>query len=245
MKQTVGVFTILLILWCAVCATAWSEPANPHAIPDPPLIKIPFAFPGLRMENTPVVHEGRPLLIQNLRPVKGKARNFYLFIEDMHTGEEVSRFGETFSFVSAFVDGGTLNVFATENTDDDWTHDIYRFRSNDLEHWDKQVAVTRKSDEHLFNASVCRDESEYVMAFESNQPVQWSFRFARSSDLGAWKEIEGINFSDVAEQTACACPTIRFFSPYYYVLYGGWRWAGPGLWYEYRLPETKYVTFLA
>jgi len=45
------------------------------------------------------------------------------------------------------------------------------------------------------------------------------------------------------EQTACANPTIRYFAPYYYVIYGGWRWKGPGTRYEYRLPETKYVTF--
>jgi len=83
------------------------------------------------------------------------------------------------------------------------------------------------------------------MAFESNQPVQWSFRFARSRDLSAWTEVEGIQFSDLAEQTACANPALRYVAPYYYVIYGGWRWKGPGTWYKYRMAETKYVTFVA
>jgi len=143
------------------------------------------------------------------------------------------------------VNGPELDVFATENTDDDWTHDIYRFTSADLKQWDKHLAIARHPGEHLFNANVCKDDQGYVMAYESNLPVQWSFRFARSSDLAAWKEVEGINFSDTGEQTACANPTIRYFSPYYYVMYGAWRWKGPGLWYKYRLDETKYVTFVA
>jgi len=222
-----------------------AEVANRHAVPNPPLVKLPIAFPGPRMENTPVVYEEKPLLVQNVRPLNTKAQGFYLFIQDMRTGDEVARFGETFSFVSAFVNGKEMNVFATENTDDDWTHDIYRFKSNDLKQWDKQWVIPRKPGEHLFNANVCKDDQGYVMAFESNMPVQWSFRFARSQDLATWKEVEGINFSDVTEKTACANPAIRYFAPYYYVVYGGWRWKGPGLWYEYQLPETKYVTFVA
>lgn len=245
MKRIVCLLLAGVLIAPTVVGAGIPSPANPHAVPNPPLIKIPFAFPGPRMENTPVVYEGRPLLVQNVRPMDVKARDFYLFLQDLRTGDEIGRFGESFSFVSAFVNGSELNVFATENTDDDWTHDIYRFKTTDLKQWDKMLAIPRKPGEHLFNASVCKDDSGYVMAFESNQPVQWSFRFARSSDLSDWKEIEGINFSDITEKTACANPAIRYFAPYYYVIYGGWRWAGPGLWYEYNLPETKYVTFVA
>lgn len=240
------VFAMVVI---SLSCTAWSvepaKPANPHAVANPPLVKMPIAFPGPRMENTPVVYDGKPLLVQNVRLSTTKAQGFYLFVQDMRTGDEVTRFGETFSFVNAFVNGNELNVFATENTDDDWTHDIYRFKTTDLKQWEKSLAIPRQPGEHLFNASVCKDDSGYLMAFESNQPVQWSFRFARSSDLGAWKEVEGIRFSDVTEKTACANPTIRYFAPYYYVVYGAWRWTGPGLWYEYQLAETKYVTFVA
>ena len=230
---------------CLGMGAVAEEAPNPHAMPNPPLLKLPIAFPGPRMENTPVVFQGRPLLVQNVRPANVKAKDFYLFVQDMRTGEELTRFGDAFSFVSAFVEGNTLNVFATENTDDDWTHDIYRFCSEDLKHWNKALAMARQPGEHLFNASVCKDEQGYVMAFESNQPVQWSFRFARSKDLSSWQEVEGVRFADTAEQTACGNPTIRYFAPYYYVVYGAWRWKGPGTWHKYRLAETKYVTFVA
>ena len=83
------------------------------------------------------------------------------------------------------------------------------------------------------------------MAYESNKPVQWSFRFARSKDLSHWETVPGIHFADIEGKTACANPTIRYFAPYYYVVYGIWRWKGPGTSYEYRLPETRYVNAVA
>ena len=237
----------LLFVSTACAGPAETAPAlaNPYAVPNPKLVKVPFAFPGMRMENTPVVYQGKPLLIQNVRMADTQAKDFYLFIQDMQTGVEMEPFGHTLSFVSAFVNGDELNVFATENTDDDWTHDTYRLTSTDLKEWNKELVIKRRDDEHLFNASVCKDPNGYVMAFESNRPVQWSFRFARSTDLTTWQEVEGIQCSDTAEQTFWACPCIRYFEPYYYVLYGALRDKGPGTWYEYRLPDTKYVTFLA
>lgn len=114
--------------------------ANPCAVANPPLVKLPFAFPGPRMENTPIIFQGKPLLVQNVRG-NTKAAGFYLFVQDMVTGDEIARFGDTFSFVSAFVRGDELNVFATENTDDDWTHDIYRFWTTDLKNWQKELAI--------------------------------------------------------------------------------------------------------
>ncbi|MBX7258675.1 MAG: family 43 glycosylhydrolase [Candidatus Hydrogenedentes bacterium] len=246
--MTTGIGRCILALFTTgIAVSAWAgeaEVANPHAVPNPPLVKVPFAFPGPRMENTPIVYKDKPMLVQNVRG-NTKAAGFYLFIQDMVTGEEIAKFGDTFSFVSAYVNGEELNVFATENTDDDWTHDIYRFWSTDLKEWKKELAIARKPGEHLFNANVCKDDQGYVMAFESNAPVQWSFRFARSKDLSKWEEIEGIQFSDTAEQSACANPTLRYFAPYYYCIYGAWRWQGPGKWYEYRLPETMYVTYVA
>jgi hypothetical protein len=105
--------------------------------------------------------------------------------------------------------------------------------------------MTPEWDEHLFNTSVCRDNQGYVMAYESNKPHQWCFRFARSKDLSKWDKVQGLEFADVGEQTACGNPTIRYFAPYYYMVYGIWRWKGPGTRYEYLLPETRYVTAVA
>ena len=214
--------------------------------PNPKLVKLPFAFGEWKMENTPVLYKDRPLLVQNFRYRKAEDQEkFYLFIEDLVTGRQIARPATGFGFVSAFVNGDEMNVFGTMNTNKEWTKDIYRFSSKDMKAWKQEKVVARDGDEHLFNTSVCRDDQGYVMAFESNKPVQWSFRFARSKDLSKWETIRGVEFSDVAEQTACANPTIRYFAPYYYVMYGGGRWKGPGTRYQYLLPETKYVTLLA
>jgi hypothetical protein len=216
------------------------------APPNPKLVKVPFAFGEWKMENTPVVYRGTPILVQNFRYKKAEEQEkFYLFAEDMITGRQVARLGTGHGFVSAFVNGDELNIFGTKNTNKEWTQDIYRFSSKDLKNWKQELAVARDGDEHLFNSSVCRDDQGYVMAYESNKPVQWSFRFARSKDLSKWEKVKGLDFADMAEKTACANPTIRYFAPYYYVVYGGWRWKGPGVRYQYQLPETKYVTFVA
>ena len=217
------VLNATIILTIGLSCTASTAGADGDLPPNPPgaaagraaprnpkLVKLPFAFPGLRMENTPVIFKGRPLLVQNYRPLKADQQESgsYLLIDDMTTGQEIARFGRGFSFVSALVNGDELNVFGTVNTNQEWTKDVFRFWSSDLKTWRQELAITRDGDEHLFNTSVCKDDQGYVMAYESNKPVQWSFRFARSKDLSKWQKLGGIEFSDVAGQTACA--TRRF-----------------------------------
>ncbi|MBN1341300.1 MAG: alpha-L-fucosidase [Phycisphaerae bacterium] len=239
-------FVILTVSTLAAAQEASVGEGKGGVIENPTLVKLPFSFP-VGMENTPVVYEGRALLVNNSRPVKSTAKDMYLFIEDLTTGEEVTRFGQGFSFVSAIVVGKEMNVFATQygDTEAEWTKDIYRFWSTDLKTWKSELVLTRKGGEHFFNTSVCRDDHGYVMAYESNKPVQWCFRFARSKDLSRWEPIEGISFADLEGRTACGNPTLRYFAPYYYMIYGAWRYKGPGLSYEYRLASTKYVTLIA
>lgn len=235
-----------------VCSTKVFAADNAPEIrpPNPKLVKIPFALPA-GMENTPVVFNGRPLLVDNNRPggFEAKGENAYLFITDLTTGQEVARFGKGHSFVSAFVDGSELNVFATEFTDFGNvinTKCINRFVSTDLKTWKQEVAITRDGDEQFFNTSVCKDEEGYLMAYESQIPVQWCFRFARSKDLSHWEKIPGLDFADTTEHTVCANPTLRFIPPYYYVIYGVHSYQkGPWARYKYLLPETKYVTAVA
>ena len=56
------------------------------------------------------------------------------------------------------------------------------------------------------------------MAYESNQPVQFCFRFARSKDLSRWEPVPNIIFRGENNEYS-ACPVIRYFAPYYYVIY--------------------------
>lgn len=222
--------------------------AKPTAPANPRLVKLPFSFPA-GMENTPVLYQGRPLLVQNRRSTRREEQEQAdLFIGDLDTGQEVARFGVGFSFVSALVTGDTLNVFGTRNTNLEWTKDIHRFWSSDLKTWKQELALAREdSEEHLFNASVCRDPAGYLMAYEFSRgsSAHWAFRFARSQDLSKWDKVPGLAFADLAEMSFCACPALRYCAPYYYVVYGIERDKGPGRHYQYRLPTTRYAAALA
>ena len=201
-----------------------SASAAPVAAPSRPrLIKIPVSLGPHAMENTPVIFNSRPLLVLNYRDdTKNKTdaykRSMYLYIMDLTTGREVVRFGEGHSFANAFVNGPELSVFASEGTDRDWFQSLYRFSTTDLKTWKRELAIPQAPGEHLFNASVCRDDQGFLMAYESDKPVQFCFKFARSTDLAAWRKIEGLVFTGLGGEYS-ACPVIRYVSPYYYVIY--------------------------
>lgn len=193
----------------------WASAAS--AAGRPRLEKLPTAIADL-MEQTPVVFRGVPLLVGDRRDAKAKAADCHLFLLDLQTGKELGRFGERHSFVSAWAEPDMLHVFAAEYTDDDWSRDIFHFRSTDLKAWEREPAVAREPGEHLFNCSVCRDDEGYVMAYESNLPVQFCFKFARSADLSRWEKVDGLVFTGQGREYS-ACPVLRYVAPYLYVIY--------------------------
>lgn len=192
----------------------------------PKLTKLPFAFSQAGrtpMENTPVVFGPRLLLVSNYRPGGAEARgsDAYLYIDDLRTGNEVARFGQGHSFVSAFVNGNELNVFSLEFTDFGKVMNssgIDRMVTTDLKYWKTNKVILPESAEHLFNSSVCRDEKGFLMAYESDKPVQFCFKFARSSDLFHWEKIGNLVFTGEHNEYS-ACPVIRYIRPFYYVIY--------------------------
>ncbi len=206
--------------WLGVSVAA-EEPTN-AAKSKSPLIKLPVNF-GAAMENTPVVFHGKPLLVLNRRDdtknnTNDYTKSMYLYIQDLATGQEIARFGSGHSFVSAFVNGPEMHVFASEGSNHDWFQSIDHFSSTDLKTWKQEPAVPREGAEHLFNCSVCRDGESYLMAYESNQPVTFCFKFARSKDLSHWAKLPGLIFTGEKHEYS-ACPVIRYFKPYYYVIY--------------------------
>ena len=192
----------------------------------PVLTKLPFAISGkneILMENTPVIFQSRLLLVANCRPgeMYAKGENAFLFINDLATGQEVARFGQGHSFVSALVQGNKLNVFALEFTDFGKVMNstgIDRLVTSDLKTWKTEKAILPEGGEHLFNSSVCRDSKGFIMAYESDKPVPFCFKFARSTDLAKWEKIPGLVFTGEKKEYS-ACPVIRWFAPFYYVIY--------------------------
>ncbi len=165
----------------------------------------------------------RLLLVSNNRPggADAKGKDAYLYIDDLQTGKEVARFGQGHSFVSAYLNGKELNVFALEFTDFGRIMNstgIDRLTSSDLKTWKTEKVILPEGTEHLFNSSVCRDEKGYLMAYESDKPVQFCFKFARSIDLSKWEKLPGLVFTGVNHEYS-ACPLIRYIKPYYYVIY--------------------------
>ena len=192
----------------------------------PVLTKLPFAFSGkqeMLMENTPVTFQSRLLLVANCRPgeMYAKGENAFLFIDDLTTGQEVARFGQGHSFVSALVNDNELNVFALEFTDFGKVMNstgIDRLVSTDLKTWKTEKVILPEGGEHLFNSSVCRDDKGFLMAYESDKPVPFCFKFARSADLSKWEKIPGLVFTGEKKEYS-ACPVIRWFATFYYVIY--------------------------
>lgn len=234
------IFSIILS-FCLLCTLDGIS----QLLSKPELVKLPFAFPQQNrtpMENTPVYFDSSLLLVSNYRPggADAKGENAYLYIEDLQSGNEVSRFGKGHSFVSAFVNGPELNVFALEFSDFGKVMNskgINRFVSSDLKSWKQAVAILPEGGEHLFNSSVCRDKEGYTMAYESDKPVPFCFKFARSADLKDWKKIEGVAYTGEHSEYS-ACPVIRYFEPYYYVIYLHAPQAGHRGWISY-LSRTK------
>ena len=211
---------VRLVFTMAIAAMGVSGIAD--ELKRPELTKLPFAIHE-GMENTPLVYKGRPILLMNRRDdtkvnTDGYAKTFNSYIIDLQTGEKSTPFAEGFSFVNGIVDGDRLHVFATEGTDREWFQSIYHFWSDDLKTWQRELAIEKRTGENLFNSSVCRDEQGFLMAYETNQPIQFCFRFARSKDLSRWEEVPEICFRGERNEYS-ACPCIRYVAPYYYVIY--------------------------
>ncbi|MCE5266756.1 MAG: hypothetical protein LLG00_02585 [Planctomycetaceae bacterium] len=214
--------------------------------PKAALVKLPVTF-GDAMENTPLEFGGRTLLALNYRDdtknhTDGYKKSMYLYLRDLATGREVARFGHGHSFVSALVDGPKLHVFASEGTDRNWFQSIYHFSSTDLKTWKRELAVPLEGDEHLFNSSVCRDEAGYLMAYESDKPVTFCFKFARSRDLSKWQKLPGLVFTGEHKEYS-ACPVLRFFAPYYYVIYLHTATAGRKGWEPFMARSRDLTTW--
>jgi len=236
MKRTHFYFCFFLLV-CTVSTYAQKSQK-------PVLVKLPFAFSQtdrVPMENTPVLFNSRLLMVANYRPsggaINAKATDSYLYIDDLRTGKEILRFGTAHSFASAFVNDTELNVFALDFSElgDPWKpNGIDRFITTDLKNWKTEKVILPDNGEHLFNTSICRDQKGFLMAYESDKPVQFCFKFARSNDLSKWEKMPGLVFTGVKDEYS-ACPVIRFFKPYYYVIYLHNKMAG----------HNGYISYLA
>ena len=196
------------------------EDASDSKPKSPKLIKLPEVLSKNTMECTPFIWKGQAYLFQSYRTTATSPCKEYLAIKNMATGVESAPFGAGYSLGCAFVNGDEINVFASEESATDWFQDIYRFTSTDMVKWTKTLAIPRVK-EHLLNSSVCKDPKGYIMAYESDNPVGFCFKFARSTDLANWKKLDIPAFAGPSSNEYSACPVIRYNSDdrYYYIIY--------------------------
>ncbi len=177
------------------------------------------------IESTPILYQGQQILFQSHRGEGWLRSKTWLLLRDVTTGvESPFLFGHGFSLGCAYVNGDQINVFASKLAHDGWQgfEDIYRFTSTDGIYWSAPtLAVPRSGSEHLLNSSVCQDKpgQGYLMAYETSEPLEFIFKFARSTDLATWQKLDVPAFAGPNGNEYSACPVIRYCDPYYYVIY--------------------------
>jgi len=174
------------------------------------------------VESTPVVFKGKLYLFEWVRKLErsdpDQYRDVHCRFIDLATGEQTPRFGADYAFASAYAESDTMYVFAANEQEGERIH---VFWSKDLENWSEKCALETPC-WGLLNNSVCKGDGKYVMAIEVGSPpevvgVRFTIRFAESNDLLNWKLL-GDECVLLKERFA-ACPTIRFFNGWYYVIY--------------------------
>ncbi len=165
---------------------------------------------GITAEATPVVYNGTPMAV--------------IFNRDPAIGVEFRDFAGNTLIASrpwdhdmgcALVEGSRMYLFATTSADP--RTDMAMTYSDDLVNWSvPQTIYTATPGQLLFNCSVTKDATGYVMAYETLEPGRpnFSFRFFRSADLITWTPI-GVRYSALYT----ACPTIRYIEGTYYLLF--------------------------
>ena len=197
--------------------------------PQKPIKKLGTLAIGV-VEATPVVWHGRLLRFEWTRPDghefmerPGLKEGSYRFV-DMETEEPTPDFAFDHCFGSAYVkkdeSGETMYVFGTRGSWGQRAIDIYT--SDDLVKWELRSSLEFPEGFKVFNTSVCDGSDGYVMAVEcgGSDPrigVNFTNFFAVSKDLLSWEILPMEKYVyDPSRYTAC--PVIRYYNGYYYII---------------------------
>ncbi|MBQ9813111.1 MAG: hypothetical protein IJM54_07330 [Thermoguttaceae bacterium] len=213
-----------IVLACALCLTAFFSGLASEPLLQKEGVSVLSREESI-MEVTPVVWQDAPILVGAVRRggSSHSPSDLNLRVVDLSDGKTLSEFGVGCSLSCAFVetreDGDVLHVFAARQPEGEkWFRDVVHFKTRDLKTWTESPAI-QADNENLLNTSVCRDGDGYLMAYESNKPVSFCFKFARSNDLEHWEKVPDVYYAGRDGATYSACPVIRRCGDYYYVIY--------------------------
>ncbi len=179
-------------------------------------------------ESTPFVWRNKLMLLENFWEGFGGLPGPCAVVLDYFTREPHAPFGgDGARFYSAYCENDRVYVFGTQD------NKIYRYESDDLDHWTRTLVLTLPDTFELFNTSVCKGNGEYMMAMECawkdhsrgegtnkvNNPyigVPFTEFFARSADLTHWETLPFERSYTPARY--CACPALRYCEGYYYMI---------------------------
>lgn len=179
------------------------------------------------VESTPVVWQDKLLRFEWVRTAAwgksgGVTREIgcYHFV-DMADETSLGEFAEDHSFGCCIAENGKMFVHGVRGPGGGNILDT--FVSDDLINWTQSTAITLDEDIKIYNTSVCKGADGYIMAIEiggKNPIVGNAFTniFARSDDLVNWTLLDPEKYC-YSRDRYTACPCIRYFDGYYYIIY--------------------------
>ena len=180
------------------------------------------------VETTPIVWHDKLLRFEWIRnnnwgKFEGVTQDegFYHFI-DMSNEEEIGKpFAFNHSFGCSYTEDNVVYCHGTRGNGGGNVLDV--FWSDDLENWKSKEILKFPKDIELYNTSVCKDENGYIMAIEigGDNPivgVPYTIIFAKSQNLLDW-ELLPTDKHIFSQERYTACPSIRYYDGYYYIVY--------------------------
>jgi alpha-L-fucosidase len=204
-------FLILLgaLFACAAAGSGGKEAPASRPAPRPVITKLGTIALDL-VETTPFVFKDKLYRLEWFR------RGSVLRIMDHDSGEEVSRFGAKRRFPCAYVEGDTVYVVGTKETQG-WTGDTMTlFTSKDLRNWDERTIFRHPQGKAFCNTSVCKADGRYVMSYEQNEHG-FHAQFLESKDLLHWTMLPAEQRHDLGRYNAPHC--LRWHQGWCYLFY--------------------------
>ena len=177
------------------------------------------------VESTPVVWNDRLLIFEAFREKRhammektGDHVAEYRFL-DLESGEETPHFAPHHEYGCCYAENGKMYVHGCRKGG----RFIDTYVSEDLVHWEEAVALEFPEGMTVFNTSVCKGPDGYIMAIEigGKHPmvgVPFNIIFAKSDDLLHW-EFLPMEDHIYSQDRYTACPVIRYYGGYYYMIY--------------------------
>ena len=167
------------------------------------------------MEADPIVFNGELCTVTSVR---SGSTGTEIVVHNLFTKQERARKAFAYGLVCALVDNGVLYVFGTSNWSAAGNH-VAMISTTDLVNWTSPITVfnTHVSGQTIFNTSIDKTPTGYVMAYEVSEPglVDFSIRTATSTNLLSWTPVGVV----VHPQSYAACPCIKYLNGWYYIVY--------------------------